>query len=330
MALRNLDGVEEGYMFQKTGKLDKRIIEVDSSKEACAIVVAGKPTGDYGQRASKSIDLVENYIQKLDWRVKENSNMCYSLQGLNNFISSHATSQYWLNRVYPPEIRHAHESGDIHIHDLSMLSAYCVGWDLKDLLKQGFKGVGGKVESGPPKHLSSALGQIVNFFYTLQGEAAGAQAVSNFDTLLAPFLRHDNLNYEELKQAIQEFIFNMNIPTRVGFQTPFTNITMDLEVSPILKHVPVIIGGTERKENYSDFQPEMDLINRAFAEVMMEGDARGRPFTFPIPTYNIKANFDWGNPNLEMTWKMTGKYGIPYFSNFVNSDLKPEDTRSMC
>ena len=291
---------------------------------------AGKATGDFGQRARKNVDLVENYIQKLDWKVRENSNMSYSLQGLNNFISSDVTSQYWLNRVYPPEIRHAHESGDIHIHDLSMLSAYCVGWDLKDLLKQGFKGVGGKVESGPPKHLSSALGQIVNFFYTLQGEAAGAQAVSNFDTLLAPFVRYDNLDYKQLKQAFQEFVFNMNIPTRVGFQTPFTNITMDLQVSPILKHCPVIIGGTERKETYSDFQSEMDLINRAFAEVMMEGDARGRPFTFPIPTYNITANFDWDNPNLEMIWKMTGKYGTPYFSNFVNSDLKPEDARSMC
>ena len=280
--------------------------------------------------ARKSVSLVENYIQKLDWKVRENSNMSYSLQGLNNFISADITCQYWLNRVYPSEIRHAHESGDIHIHDLSLLSPYCVGWDLKDLLKQGFRGVGGKVESGPPKHLSSALGQIVNFFYTLQGEAAGAQAVSNFDTLLAPFVRHDNLDYKELKQAFQEFVFNMNIPTRVGFQTPFTNITMDLQPSPILKHCPVIIGGTEREETYSEFQPEMNLINRAFAEVMLEGDARGRAFTFPIPTYNLTADFDWENPNLEMIWEMTGKYGTPYFSNFVNSDLKPEDARSMC
>jgi len=317
-------------MFDKNRKRDVRIVEFDSSKVKGAIARPEKAIGDFWQRARKNVDLVENYIQKLDWKVRENSNMSYSLQGLNNFVSSDVTSQYWLNRVYPPEIRHAHESGDIHIHDLSMLSAYCVGWDLKDLLKQGFKGVGGKVESGPPKHLGSALGQIVNFFYTLQGEAAGAQAVSNFDTLLAPFVRYDNLDYKQLKQAFQEFVFNMNIPTRVGFQTPFTNITMDLQASPILKHYAVIIGGTERKETYSDFQSEMDLINRAFAEVMMEGDARGRPFTFPIPTYNITANFDWDNPNLEMVWKMTGKYGTPYFSNFINSDMKPEDARSMC
>lgn len=277
-----------------------------------------------------NVDLVENYIQKLDWKIKENSNMCYSLQGLNNYISSDITSEYWLSRIYPPEIRHAHKSGDLHIHDLSLLSVYCVGWDLKDLLKKGFKGVSGKVESAPPKHLRSALGQVVNFFYTLQGEAAGAQAISNFDTLLAPFIRYDRLNYNEVKQALQEFVFNINIPTRVGFQTPFTNITMDLYVPSILKNHPVIIGGKEIRETYSDFQPEMDMINKAFAEVMMAGDAKGRVFTFPIPTYNITEDFDWDNPNLEMIWKMTGKYGIPYFSNFVNSDMSPDDARSMC
>jgi anaerobic ribonucleoside-triphosphate reductase len=280
--------------------------------------------------AKASVDMVEHYIQKLDWKIKENSNMCYSLQGLNNYLSSDVTSEYWLNRIYPPEIRHAHKEGELHIHDLSLLSVYCVGWDLKDLLEQGFKGVEGKVESAPPKHLRSALGQIVNFFYTLQGEAAGAQAISNFDTLLSPFVRYDNLNYKEVKQALQEFIFNINIPTRVGFQTPFTNITMDLHIPSVLKDQPVIIGGAEQKETYSSFQQEMDMINRAFAEVMMEGDARGRVFTFPIPTYNITADFDWDNPNLEMVWKMTGKYGIPYFSNFVNSDMSPDDARSMC
>ena len=276
------------------------------------------------------IDLVDHYIQKEDWKIKENSNMCYSLQGLNNYISSDVTSEYWLNKIYPPEIREAHRSGDIHIHDLSLLSVYCVGWDLQDLLRQGFRGVEGKVESAPPKHLRSALGQIVNFFYTLQGEAAGAQAISNFDTLLAPFVRYDHLGYEEVKQALQEFVFNINIPTRVGFQTPFTNITMDLYVPEILKDQPVIVGGELMEETYAQFQPEMDLINRTFAEVMMEGDARGRVFTFPIPTYNITKDFDWNNPNLEMIWKMTGKYGIPYFSNFVNSDMSPEDARSMC
>jgi len=277
-----------------------------------------------------SVDLVENYIQKMDWKIKENSNMSYSLQGLNNYISSDVTSEYWLNRIYPPEIRRAHKSGDIHIHDLSLLSVYCVGWDLQDLLKQGFRGVAGKVESAPPKHLRSALGQIVNFFYTLQGEAAGAQAISNFDTLLAPFVRYDKLGFKEIKQAIQEFIFNINIPTRVGFQTPFTNLTMDLQVPSTLKDHPIIIGGKERTETYAEFQPEMNLINRAFAEVMMEGDARGRVFTFPIPTYNITEDFDWDDPNFDIIWKMTGKYGIPYFSNFVNSDMSPEDARSMC
>ena len=276
------------------------------------------------------IDLVEHYIKKLDWKIKENSNMCYSLQGLNNYISSDVTTEYWLGQIYPPEIRSAHKKGDIHVHDLSLLSVYCVGWDLQDLLKSGFKGVEGKVESAPPKHLRSALGQIVNFFYTLQGEAAGAQAISNFDTLLAPFIRHDNLTYKEVKQAMQEFVFNINIPTRVGFQTPFTNITMDLYVPSILKDHPVIIGGVEHEETYAGFQQEMDTINKAFAEVMMEGDAKGRVFTFPIPTYNITADFDWENPNLDMIWKMTGKYGIPYFSNFVNSDMSPDDARSMC
>ena len=277
-----------------------------------------------------SVSLVENYIEKLDWKIKENSNMSYSLQGLNNYISSDVTSEYWLNRIYPPEIRRAHKDGDLHIHDLSLLSVYCVGWDLKDLLLQGFRGVEGKVESGPPRHLRSALGQIVNFFYTLQGEAAGAQAMSNFDTLLAPFIGYDNLEYADVKQALQEFIFNINIPTRVGFQTPFTNITMDLYVPSILKDHPVIIGGELQGRTYGEFQNEMDLINRAFAEVMMEGDAKGRVFTFPIPTYNITKDFDWDNPNLEMLWQMTGKYGIPYFSNFVNSDMSPEDARSMC
>ncbi|MBW1962797.1 MAG: ribonucleoside triphosphate reductase [Deltaproteobacteria bacterium] len=277
-----------------------------------------------------NVDLVEHYIQKLDWKIKENSNMCYSLQGLNNYISSDITSEYWLNRIYPPEIRKAHKDGDIHLHDLSLLSVYCVGWDLKDLLLQGFKGVEGKVESAPPRHLRSALGQIVNFFYTLQGEAAGAQAISNFDTLLAPFVRYDNLDYQDVKQALQEFVFNINIPTRVGFQTPFTNITMDLYVPSTLKDHPIVVGGREQNETYGEFQNEMDMINKAFAEVMMEGDAKGRVFTFPIPTYNITENFDWENPNLEMIWKMTGKYGIPYFSNFINSDMSPEDARSMC
>jgi ribonucleoside-triphosphate reductase len=277
------------------------------------------------------VDLVDHYIDRLDWKVKENSNMSYSLQGLNNYISSDITSEYWLNKIYPPEVRDAHKSGDMHIHDLALLSVYCVGWDLEDLLLEGFKGVAGKVESSPPKHFRSALGQIVNFFYTLQGEAAGAQALSHFDTLLAPFVRLDNMSDAQVKQALQEFVFNINIPTRVGFQTPFTNITMDLVVPGNMRDQPVIIGGRHHEtDTYKMFQEEMDRINRAFAQVMMEGDAKGRVFTFPIPTYNITPDFDWDNKTLEPVWQMTGKYGIPYFSNFVNSDMSPEDARSMC
>ncbi len=277
-----------------------------------------------------NVRLVEHYIDKLDWKIKENSNMCYSLQGLNNYISSDVTSEYWLNCIYPPEIRRAHRDGDMHLHDLSLLSVYCVGWDLQDLLRQGFTGVEGKVASAPPKHLRSALGQVVNFFYTLQGEAAGAQAFSSFDTLLAPFIAYDGLDYIEVRQAIQEFIFNINIPTRVGFQTPFTNITMDLQPPASLRDQPVMIGGRCQEKVYGDFQKEMDLFNRAFAEVMMAGDANGRVFTFPIPTYNITADFDWDNPTLDPVWQMTAKYGIPYFSNFINSDMSPDDARSMC
>jgi ribonucleoside-triphosphate reductase (formate) len=277
-----------------------------------------------------SVDLVENYLRKMDWKIRENSNMTYSLQGLNGHISSAVTTEYWLDCIYPQEIRAAHKNGDFHIHDLNLFGPYCVGWDLEDLLSEGFRGVGGKVESRPAKHFRSALGQIVNFFYTLQGEAAGAQALSNFDTFLAPFVRYDNLDYLEVKQAVQEFIFNINIPTRVGFQTPFTNITLDLVPPPTLKDRQVIVGGTERKETYSEFKPEMDMINKAFAEIMMEGDAKGRVFTFPIPTYKITADFDWHNPNLDIIWKITGKYGLPYFSNFVNSDMSPDDSLSMC
>lgn len=276
------------------------------------------------------VDLVNHYIEKLDWKIRENSNMSYSLQGLNHYISSEITAEYWLNSIYPPEIRRAHLEGDLHIHDLNLLAVYCVGWDLLDLLRQGFRGVEGKVESSPPKHLRSALGQIVNFFYTLQGEAAGAQAISNFDTLLAPFVAQDRLDYAEVKQAIQEFVFNINIPTRVGFQTPFSNITVDLKPPATLRDLPVVIGGREQQATYGEFQAEMNLINRAFAEVMMEGDARGRVFTFPIPTYNLTRDFDWENPELEPLWRMTGKYGIPYFSNFIQSDMSPEDARSMC
>lgn len=280
--------------------------------------------------AKANIDLVDQYLQQHDWRVNENSNMAFSLQGLNNYVSSEISSSYWLNHIYPPEIRDAHGNGDFHIHDLNLLSVYCVGWDLQALLTEGFRGVPGKVASAPARHLRSALGQIVNFFYTLQGEAAGAQAFSSFDTLLAPFIRYDGLTYREVKQALQEFVFNINVPTRVGFQTPFTNVTLDLEVPSTLAEQPVIIGGKPQAETYRDFQHEMNLFNRAFLEVMYEGDASGRVFTFPIPTYNITKDFDWDNPDLDILWKVTARYGVPYFSNFVNSDMKPEDARSMC
>ncbi|HUU41827.1 MAG TPA: ribonucleoside triphosphate reductase [Desulfatiglandales bacterium] len=277
-----------------------------------------------------SVELVDQYLNKSDWRVNENSNMAFSLQGLNNYLSSELSKVYWLNEIYSPEIREAQIQGDFHIHDLNLLSVYCVGWDLYDLLVGGFKGVWGKVESKPARHLRSALGQIVNFFYTLQGEAAGAQAFSNFDTLLAPFIRFDNLEYNGIKQALQEFIFNINVPTRVGFQTPFTNVTVDLTVPKYYADQEVIIGGKPQKASYGEFQKEMDLFNKAFLEVMTEGDARGRVFTFPIPTYNITKEFAWDNPILENLWEMTAKYGVPYFSNFMNSDMNPEDTRSMC
>jgi len=274
--------------------------------------------------------LVEDYLGRVDWRVNENSNMNYSLQGLNFYLASSIAARYWLHKVYPPEVQKAHREADIHVHDLGMLSVYCCGWDLQSLLELGFGGVPAKIESHPPRHLRTALGQLVNFFYTLQGESAGAVAVSNFDTLLAPFIRYDGLNYKQIKQAVQEFVFNINVPTRVGFQTPFTNITLDLTPHPMLRDDPVIIGGEQQESTYGDFQHEMNLLNRAFAEVMYEGDAKGRVFTFPIPTYNLGKDFDWDSAELEPMWQMTAKYGIPYFANFINSDMNPEDARSMC
>lgn len=279
---------------------------------------------------NSSVDMIDDYLKQLDWQVNENSNMGYSIQGLNNYLASGMSKNYWLNKIYPNEIKTAHENGDIHIHDLNIISVYCVGWDLKDLLTEGFKGVKGKVESAPAKHFRTALGQIVNFLYTMQGESAGAQAFSNFDTLLAPFVRYDKLNFSQVKQALQEFVFNMNVPTRVGFQTPFSNITMDLTVPSYYKDQCVIVGGEMMEETYGDFQSEMDMINKAFFEVMMQGDNSGRVFTFPIPTYNITKDFDWDNENLDGLWEMSAKYGIPYFSNFINSDMNPEDARSMC
>ena len=276
------------------------------------------------------VDLIDKYLENLDWKVNENSNMGYSLQGLNNYVSAEITKTYWLDKIYTSKIGQAHKEGDLHIHDLNLLSVYCVGWDLTDLLQEGFTGVAGKVASKPAKHFRSALGQVVNFFYTLQGEAAGAQAFSDFDTLLAPFIRVDKLSYKEVKQAIQEFVFNVNVPTRVGFQTPFTNITLDLECPKHMADNPVIIGGEMQDTTYGEYQEEMNMLNKALLEVLSEGDANGRVFTFPIPTVNITKDFNWDNPVIESLWEASAKYGIPYFSNFINSDMDPEDARSMC
>ncbi len=278
----------------------------------------------------ESIASIDSYLVREDWRVNENANMGYSLQGLNNHIAANITSNYWLNKIYPDDIARAHREGDFHIHDLGMLSVYCCGWDLKDLLLKGFCGAYGKVQSHPPKHFRTALGQVVNFFYTLQGEAAGAQAFAGFDTLLAPFIAYDNLSYREVRQCLQEFVFNMNVPTRVGFQTPFTNVTMDMMVPSNMAAEAVVIGGQLMDRCYGEFQAEMDLFNQAFCEVMMAGDASGRIFSFPIPTYNITKDLDWDSDRLRPVFEMTAKYGIPYFSNFVNSDMDPEDARSMC
>lgn len=277
-----------------------------------------------------TVKLVDDYLDQTDWRVTENSNMNYSLQGLNFYLASSIAARYWLHKIYPPEVQRAHIEGEFHIHDLGMLSVYCTGWDLQDLLLRGFGGVPAKIESRPPRHLRTALGQLVNFFYTLQGEVAGAVAVSDFDTLLAPFIRYDRLDEAGVRQALQEFVFNINVPTRVGFQTPFTNLTMDLTPPDTLRDAPVIIGGKVQEAAYGEFRQEIDLLNRIFAEVMLEGDAKGRVFTFPIPTYNITRDFDWENPALKPVWEITARYGIPYFGNYINGDMKPEDARSMC
>jgi len=278
----------------------------------------------------EAVDMVDQYLQESDWQVKENANMAYSLQGLNNYVVSKVAKKYWLNKIYPKQIREIVDRGDFHIHDLDSISCYCQGWDLFDFLLRGFSGVRGKVESKPPKHLRTALGQLVNLFYTLQGETAGAEAVSNFDTLLAPFVRCDNLNYIQVKQAMQEFLFNCAVPTRVGFQTPFINITLDTKPSSAYADQPVIIGGKPQKETYGEFQEELNMIDRAFYECLAEGDRNGRPFTFPIPTVSITKDFDWDNPALDPLWEATAKYGVNYFSNFIQSDMSPDDVRSMC
>ncbi len=331
--LRRAPGDDYPTVEQVQNVVEKVLIENGHARTAKAYILYREKRAiarDARRLLRQAHQLVDEYLDRLDWRVSENSNMSYSLQGLNQHVASGVVARYWLNAIYPHEVKDAHINGDLHIHDLGVLGPYCCGWDLYDLLVRGFGGVPGKVESRPPKHLRTALGQVVNFFYTLQGEAAGAQAFSNFDTLLAPFVRADGLSYDEVKQCMQEFVFNLNVPTRVGFQTPFTNLTMDVTPSPLLADQAVIVGGEPQDSTYADYQREMDMINRAFAEVMLEGDAKGRVFTFPIPTYNITADFEWDDPDLEPMWLMTAKYGIPYFANFINSDMRPEDARSMC
>lgn len=273
---------------------------------------------------------INEYLDRSDWRVAANANQGYSLGGLILNTAGKMIANYWLNHVYPPEIGQAHREGDIHIHDLDMLSGYCAGWSLRTLLQEGLNGVPGKVEAAPPKHMSSAIGQIVNFLGTLQNEWAGAQAFSSFDTYMAPFVRVDRLDYPQVKQYIQELIYNLNVPSRWGTQTPFTNLTFDWVCPEDLKDQVPIIAGREQPFTYGELQREMDMINRAYIEVMTEGDAKGRIFTFPIPTYNITKDFPWESENADLLFEMTAKYGLPYFQNFINSELKPNMVRSMC
>ena len=273
---------------------------------------------------------INEYLEKLDWRVNANANQGYSNGGLILNVSGKVTANYWLSHVYPAAVGEAHRNGDVHIHDLDMLAAYCAGWSLKNLLHEGFNGVPGKAEAGPAKHLSAAVGQMVNFMGTLQNEWAGAQAFSSVDTYLAPYVRVDNLTYEQVEQSFQELIYNLNVPSRWGSQTPFTNFTFDWVCPDDLRDKHPIIAGVEQPFTYGDLKPEMDMINKAYISVMMKGDIKGRPFTFPIPTYNMTPDFPWEDENTELLFEMTAKYGLPYFQNFINSVLKPGQIRSMC
>ncbi|MGK5081046.1 ribonucleoside triphosphate reductase [Janthinobacterium sp. HLX7-2] len=273
---------------------------------------------------------INEYLERRDWRVNANANQGYSLGGLILNVSGKVIANYWLDQVYPPEVGAAHREAALHIHDLDMLAGYCAGWSLRTLLHEGLNGVPGKIESGPPKHMSSAIGQIVNFLGTLQNEWAGAQAFSSFDTYMAPYIRKDKLRYEDVRQYMQELIFNLNVPSRWGTQTPFTNLTFDWVCPDDLREQIPVIAGQEMDFRYGELQLEMDMINRAYIEIMMAGDAKGRVFTFPIPTYNITEDFDWHSENAERLFEMTARYGLPYFQNFINSELKPNMIRSMC
>jgi ribonucleoside-triphosphate reductase len=312
---------------------EKILIENGHAKTAKAFILyREKRRGARENNAliGATINMFSDYLDDKDWQIQENANTQKSINGMNNYVRETFTKQYWLHEVYPEEVRQAHSEGDMHLHDLGFFGPYCAGWDLRQLLMDGFGGVGGKVESSPPKHLRSFLGQIVNSTFTTQGETAGAQAWSSIDTYCAPFIHYDNLTPHQVKQALQEFIFNINVPTRVGFQCPFSNLTFDIKAPCTLKDENVIIGGKLMREKYGEFQREMDMFNTAFCEVMLEGDAKGRVFTFPIPTINVTADFDWNSPVVDRFMEITCKYGIPYFSNYINSDLSPEDALSMC
>ncbi|MCR5224939.1 MAG: ribonucleoside triphosphate reductase [Alphaproteobacteria bacterium] len=313
--------------------VEEVLISENYFKTARAYIVYREKHGEIRKDKKNLIDVVlsvNEYLDRLDWRVNANANQGYSLGGMILNISGKMVANYWLNKVYPEYVAMAHRNGDFHIHDLDMLSGYCAGWSLRMVLNEGFNGVIGKAEAKPPKHLSSAVGQMVNFLGTLQNEWAGAQAFSSFDTYLAPFVRKDNLSYEKVKQCIQEFIYNLNVPSRWGTQTPFTNLTFDWVCPDDLKDKVPLVGGKEVDFTYGELQKEMDMLNRAYIEVMTEGDAKGRVFTFPIPTYNITKDFPWESENAKYLFEMTAKYGLPYFQNFVNSDLKPAMVRSMC
>ena len=313
--------------------VEKVLIENGHAKTAKAFILyreKRRASRESNALIGATIGMFSEYLNDRDWQINENANTQKSINGLNNYVRERFTKNYWLHEVYPENIRKAHLAGDIHIHDLGFFGPYCAGWDLKQIIMDGFGGVPNKVESSPPRHFRSLLGQIVNSTFTTQGESAGAQAWSSFDTYLAPFIRYDNLSYREVKQALQEFIFNLNVPTRVGFQCPFSNLTFDIKAPSTLRNQNVIIAGKLMPETYGDFQKEMDLVNFAFCDVMMEGDAKGRVFTFPIPTINITKDLEWDSPVINKYMEITAKYGIPYFSNYINSDLSPEDALSMC
>ena len=312
---------------------EKILIENGHAKTAKAFILyreKRRSARENNALIGATINMFSDYLDDKDWQIQENANTQKSINGMNNYVRETFTKQYWLHEVYPDEVRQAHVEGDMHLHDLGFFGPYCAGWDLRQLLMDGFGGVGGKVESSPAKHLRSFLGQVVNSTFTTQGETAGAQAWSSIDTYCAPFIRYDNLNAHQVKQALQEFIFNINVPTRVGFQCPFSNLTFDIKPPRTLKDENVIVGGKVMPEKYGEFQREMDMFNTAFCEVMLEGDAKGRVFTFPIPTINVTADFEWDSPVVDRFMEITCKYGIPYFSNYINSDLSPEDALSMC